>query len=459
MKIGLILGGLALGGMAVVMGQVEATALPGGDEGGVAAGADVIVGAIPNYSKYGSVVQGADTIMAYSFGSTSCNIGSQQLDWVAGTNQHPVIPQNVYRIKNGRIQQVGMSWCKHGFCALQQTLCGSCQPAGAGCPSLLGIGCSDPYDSSLNGDQSGLGPRSQINASSGYFPYPWSAPSAPAIIGRRVQVNKNDFDPALNAGAVYVAECQYIHPDDAAAGNGDNNASFRTFTIGSFTSGAYSLTLTGSTIQQKSAITHWKTVQPTVTVQKITVPGDGTFYVAYDVTAIAGGWHYEYAFYNLNSDRSGAGMTFQNVFPWMGVSNKTFVDIAYHSGEPYNGIDWGWSNLGGNLTCACTETFAANPNANALRWATLYNIAFDSTRPPVTGSGSIALFKTGSPDSVSFTAKVPDPGILGDYNYDGHVDGADLGYGIAQWGTAGGDLNGDNITDGADLGLIIANWG
>lgn len=53
-----------------------------------------------------------------------------------------------------------------------------------------------------------------------------------------------------------------------------------------------------------------------------------------------------------------------------------------------------------------------------------------------------------------------EPGILGDLNGDGQVDGADLGILLGNWGTNGvGDLNGDGTVDGADLGALLANWG
>ena len=79
MKIGLTLGGLVLGGSAVLLGQwlsqPVATAVPGDDgSGGTAGGSpDVIVGAIPDVSKWGT----ANGITSFSFGSTSCNIGDQ----------------------------------------------------------------------------------------------------------------------------------------------------------------------------------------------------------------------------------------------------------------------------------------------------------------------------------------------------------------------------------------------
>jgi len=49
--------------------------------------------------------------------------------------------------------------------------------------------------------------------------------------------------------------------------------------------------------------------------------------------------------------------------------------------------------------------------------------------------------------------------LPGDFNCDGCVDGGDLGFLLAAWGTPGGDLSGDGSTDGADLGIFLSLWG
>jgi hypothetical protein len=469
MKIRTLIGTLATAGLALGVGQLTATAVPG--DGGTSdsqAGPDVIVGAIPDVSKYGAATVNGVNIMGYAFGSTSCNIGTQQLDWYSGTSDHPIIPQNAYRIKNGRIEQIGMSWMKHGFCALQQTLCGPCASAGSGCPSLLGIGCSDPYTSGLNGSQTDLGPRFEANPSTGYFPATGSTtwPSIPAgqsSIARRVQIKASDLDPAQNAGSVYLAECQYVHPQDAANNNDNNNASYRVFTVGALSNNAYTIALTGSTFQQKAAIYHWSVVSPTVGYS-VADAADGRYIVANNVTTNAdGSYHYEYAIFNYNSDS--AGRSFSMPIPaGVTVSNMEFKDIAYHSGEPYNSTDWTMTNTGGVLKWECTETFAQNANANALRWSTLYNFSFDSSAAPGTGNAAIGLFKTGG--SVGVSTKIPvDPCRYADLNCDGSVNGADLGILLSVWGPCPGgtpgcraDLDNNAVVNGADLGFMMGAW-
>lgn len=50
----------------------------------------------------------------------------------------------------------------------------------------------------------------------------------------------------------------------------------------------------------------------------------------------------------------------------------------------------------------------------------------------------------------------------GDFNFDGLVDGGDLGLLISEWGSRSAqleDLNDDTIVDGADLGYFLGEWG
>ena len=223
---------------AAVTAQEEGPSAP------AASGPDVTVFAFPSLGSYGN----ADGYASFSVGTTSCNRGSTPLNWCnqssgcaagAAPTDHPVIAQNIYRLKGGRLNQIGMSWLKHGFVSLNNTTGGCTGAAGQSCVSppaggrQLGVGCSDPYSSSLNGGRP-LGRRSEVDASTGEFPFPPNSPGGPyTVYDQRAKVATSDLEAAQNPGALYYAEAQYIAPDDAVAGNGLNNASYQRVTVGS----------------------------------------------------------------------------------------------------------------------------------------------------------------------------------------------------------------------------------
>ena len=76
---------------------------------------------------------------------------SQSIGIELPATDHPVIPQNLYRMGGGadnaeRFEQIGQSWMKHAFFALEEFICGPCNtnpPCVTGdqlCP-----GCADTY--------------------------------------------------------------------------------------------------------------------------------------------------------------------------------------------------------------------------------------------------------------------------------------------------------------------------
>jgi len=464
---------VALSIAAVLLGQVAAMAgeRPSGgraerilkSDGGTAGanGPDVIAGAINGIAKYGSTTVAGELVMSYAVGSTACNIGDTAIDWRSSPdNRHPYISQNMYRVKDGRIQQIGLGWGRHGFAALQQILCSTCAPHTD--HTALGIGCASPYTASFNGETQSLGARSEVNAATGVFPgiYNVGMPPSTTVIGRRIQVKSSDLNPALNAEAIYIAEAQYIHPADAASANDDNNASWRTFTVGSLSGGAYNLAMSGTTNQQQPAITAWRAVDPAVTLVSADVPSDGRFILGYRVSPNTNGtWRYEYAVQNLNSDRS--ARLFEVPLPLDAtVTNIGFSDIAYHSGDPYDSIDWSTSTSNGFVRWTGPD-FAANPNGNALRYSTLYNFWFDADVPPRAGSVSVGLFKpgaAGAPMAIALAAQIP--ARKGDLDGDGAVGAGDLAVLLGNWGSAGiGDLDGDGAVGPSDLALLLGAWG
>lgn len=395
-------------------------------------GPDVIVGDLHQVSSYGS----SGGVAAYAVGTVSCNIGDAPLKWFSSTNQHPVIGQNVYRLHGGRFEQVGMGWLKHGFFALSETLCSSqCQWTDG---TYLGVNCSDPYSSSLNGQQGNLGPRYQVNAYTGAFNYPPANPAYSGILARRIQIPNSDLSSTNYPSALYFAEGQYVTPDDAAAGNQNNNASFRPLSV-TPNGSTFTLNVTGTTRRQKPAIRAWRENDPQVVEADVQVPDDGMFIVAGRAyPELNGVWLYEYAVYNMNSHRSAKSFTVP-VDPAATITDIGFHDINYHSGEPFSGLDW-FTNVSNGYITWSTDDFSLNQNANALRWGTLYNFRFRANRPPHETNVSLTLFRPGTPTSVS--APMVGPLLsLADCNENGIADGLDIENGTSQ------DCDGDVIPD------------
>lgn len=440
-------------------------------EGGVAggtfptSGADVIVGSLPNVTRWGR----ANNITAYSVGTTSCNAGDENLLWIASTNQHPVIAQHMYRLKDNRFEMIGQSWLKHGFTALTGSICS--QMFGYGCNgqggSVLGVGCSDPYSSSLNGSYTWLGPKHEVNATTGFFPYPHGSYPNNSPIGKRLQVHDDYLDPDINDNALYYVEGHYIASDDAAAGNGLNNASYRRTLVSETSSNVFNLTLVGETVRMLPAIYAWKQNDPSVEIVEVDVPDDGRFIIAYKVwqdedDPTGETWVYEYAVHNLNSNRSAGSLS----IPTGGadVTDVRFHDVDWHSGAPYTNEPWDVTTDGDAVTWA-TEDSSVNMNANALRWGTLYNFGFKTTAAPAKGEATLGMFRTGTPTEVVANVLVPEAqDVPGDLTGDGIVDGADLAVLLGAWGpcedcdACPADLTGDCDVSGDDLAILLGEW-
>ncbi|MBI5363637.1 MAG: hypothetical protein HZA53_10700 [Planctomycetes bacterium] len=359
-------------------------------------GPDVIVGDLNGVQNY-PVASGMDAI---ALGTTSCNIGDFWLNWIQSTNQHPVIGGGVFKYKfangAGQFEQLGQSWLKHGFYALSDSLC--CNNCQATDGTHLGIGCSDPYTAARNGDQAGLGPKWQVNANTGAYTFPPPHP----VGGNNGRIQMDQTRLETNSASIrYFGEMQYVTPDDSAANNNDNNTSYREL---SYNAGAFGFI--GGTQRMKPGIEAWKAVDPAVNQQTVivtegsTAPFDGNakLILSSRATDIGNGmWHYEYALYNQNSDRSVA--SFQIPLPATGgVINVGFNDVAYIGGDGlgsvnFDGTDWAVTVGGGFVTWQSTQTFAQNPNANALRWGSTYSFRFDANVSPVLGTANLGQFK------------------------------------------------------------------
>ncbi len=409
----------------IVDGETISAVLPAGsgmdNDNGTVPGPDVIVGDVNGLAQFG--VTG--TTVGLALGTDSCNAGVVDLDWFQlPSNNHPVIPQNMYRMSGGasnneRFEQIGQSSVKHAFFALTEDICGyGCNGVGA---THLGSGCSDPYEASLNAGPQ-LGSKAWINPFTGAFPRGDSANNpnnhaghtGDSNAGHRIRTEMADLNTTLNPGATYYAEGQYVTPHEyvwcqANPGqcNMNNNVSYRRYNVAGTTS--FSFTEVGATQRQKAAIEAW-TGSTRVTIQPAPL-ADGIGTLAYKVTnPSAGVWHYEYAIYNQNLERG--IQSFSVPVGGASLSNIGFHAPPQHPGTLNDGTvgsagfsnaAWAQSTAGGAMTWS-SETFAQNQNANAIRWATLYNFRFDSDSPPQTVQATVGFYKSGAPITMAVQA-------------------------------------------------------
>lgn len=390
---------------------------------------DVIVASLYSIVHFGDKIDG---ISSFAVGTNSCNIGTDRVLWKRETNEHPVIAQSAFRLRNDRFEQIGMSWIKHGFYAISGNLCGPCNDPTDG--TELGVGCSDPYSAHLNGMQSNLSPKSMVNANTGYFPDNngpgfggWPICEVSSGIDCRLQIRDQDLNPELNMGARYFVQGHYMTAGDCRARTHNNNASYREVELTQFATGEGTLEINESWQTQRGqpALRAWKDIDAEVTETDIQIDDEGLFIVSSKVIDLGTGyWRYEYAVQNLNSDRSARFLRVP-LFPGTLATNIGFHDIDYHSGELYDPTDW----VGVATTDAVTwsaQAFDPPEEANALRWDAIYNFFFDSNVPGTPGTIALGLFKpVGTQDEISGESVVPASTLI-DCNNNRRADACDI---------------------------------
>src|SRR5882724_12363350 len=236
---------------------------------GTVPGPDVIIGELIGLvqSQTGSV----GGRVGLALGTDACNKGTENVDWFAlPSNDHPFIPQNVYRRSGGadnteRFEQIGQSWGKHAFAAASSNTCGfGCNGVGG---DHLGSGCSDAYGAGLNGAQDLIGSRAWVNPFTGNFPSGNTSNDHTGhnhdVTSHRMLVNVDDLNTSLNPGATYFAEANYIVPHEGTwcqshptECNMYNNVSYRQYTVTGINQ-PFSFSPVGSTVREQPAIKAW----------------------------------------------------------------------------------------------------------------------------------------------------------------------------------------------------------
>lgn len=360
---------------------------------------------------------------AVAMSTTSCNVGTITIPWtpaetsvgaaITGTD-HPKIVQNMYRLSNGKFEQIGEGWLKHGFYAINgSSVCGTCtSPSGL----QLGPGCADPYGTGNNSDRTYLAPRSEVNPLtgvwnpvgsffSGYMPdnirrttgsRKWNGTSSatytyPAL-ENRVVVNDSDLNVA---GATFYYESYYVIEGDA---NRWNNVAYRQCgATWSTTNSRWTFSeLSASTIQGP-AIDSWGDER-----SDTTPISEGVARVAVKTTDVGGGrTAYDYAVYCHDMDRG------IRSFKVPLESGLTVSNVVFRDPDGIAGNDWTWSYGGGFITFN-GPTFATNASAPHLSYGRVFNFRFEVNAAPA-ASRTIMMdyFKPGTNPALSATIKAP----------------------------------------------------
>lgn len=402
-----------------------------------AEGTDGVIGQVSDGLVFGAATINGETVRSFAWGTRTWNIGNRPMRWTSSTSDHPVIGSNMYRATSTRFEQIGAGWMKHGFAVANGTFdagFGSCVSSGA--PATLGVNCSDPYGASTNGGQTRLGPRFDLNPTTGAFTAGWTSlvPSFSGALDRRAQVRDADLSVP---GARYYAESFVFAPDDSLWGNSRNNFSARR--IGAFpawTGGSQSVTLSGdtyrasalelwaaenaSTVRISRLDFHertttfndtwnpWSPGQTAITTRAAT-PVTREQWTRYIGTSAVtnngnGTWTYEYALKNVNSDRGVAEIAFG---PLGGaISDAALTLPKYHSGDRTRNAAWQVSTgslaKGGVTFAAVQQTDAVTYPApvgtvtfqpNDLKFGMTASYRFTSTQPPMIGNVKLRLAK------------------------------------------------------------------
>lgn len=370
-----------------------------------AAGPDVILGFVDR-----PVVLAEDGLITYlGAATTSCNAGDQTLDWMAlPDNRHPVIALALYRLADGKLEQLGQSWLKHGFATAEADECNlGCRPAGVG--NRLGPGCSDPYGARMNSGPD-LGSRGEVNPVTGH--YDGSTANNHQSHRHTSPLHEHSLQvptAALNMpGAEYIIEGQYVTADDAKAGNGLNNVSYRKLKLGRDSHGRR-IFLNGGDVVRAPAITAWAGAAfTTLDTPEATVEGRPllarVIFAAKVGLAQSGRRRYDIAVYNMNSARGLRALRL--ALGGATVVGKGESAVPSH-GEPWSNAPWESKVENGQLEWS-VKSFADDQNANALRWGTTYSFWFEveAGSPAPGGDVTIEKFTPGEGPSI-LTAKLP----------------------------------------------------
>lgn len=393
------------------------SSLERGEEGPAGSYLDVALSRFDSLEHLGRAGIYPDGESAFASRTTACNVGTELVPWLSAMDpRHPMILQNLYRISDGRLEQIGVSWAKHGFYALDMGGCGVLDCQGNTDDSALDLGCQDTYDARTNADRAWLGPRSEINGlTAGWDPcgslFDIGDGSNPdcrrsyygggaSPTDHRMKVKDADL---LVPGATFISEGCYVVADDDEP---LNNVAYHEVSF-EWTGQAWHPT-------EIDRVYYWPVVMQWGDTQNFASPrDDGTAIVAARTVDLGNGSHrYEYAVYNHNIQRKISS------FSVPVADDVTVTNMGFHAPvdeeEIYDMAPWNHEVVGTGSNRAVTwwtEDIDENPLANTLRYSTTYTFWFEATSAPELTTVEMDLFEAGAFPSLTCATLGPRGGV------------------------------------------------
>lgn len=318
-----------------------------------------------------------------------------------GNDQGGILVYALYRLLDGRLEQLGRSGAKHAFNSVNL----NCSPCSSG--RIVWQGCEDIYDVNLNSNRDFLGPRSEITAHTGVWQRSGSIfdqngdgvcdhPNvpffrsvrcmAPAADGfdRRLHVAESDL---TTPGARYFVESWYVVRDDVNI----FNSMGRREVSPTFSGSVWQFPVAAA-FQQGPAIDELMQLPGEAGfTSKRTNTGEGRFQLVMRAKEIGGGrYRYELMLMNFDFDRQ---IDELNLPLPLGAQAANFT---FQDGDDNPVNDWNVSTTGGELSWSA-------PPGTGLDWGSLYTFGFEASLPPVGGSVELIPREVGLPTSFTVT--------------------------------------------------------
>lgn len=379
-------------------------------------GLDVALGGLTFFESEAHTGSFPNGNNAFAMATTSCNVGTVNIPWLQAMNSnHPFISFLVVREENGRMWQISdRSWVKHAFFALSSSQCTPCQNPSPG--TFLGVGCSDTYSTSNNGDNFWLGPPDEIDPWLGlwdpncsYFDQgdpPVSPPNdcdgsrsffggGLGPIGHRVKIGDRDLLHQPGSASFYYAS-HYVARGEAAALR-DDNFGWKPFTP-AFQAGQNEWDMSaniGAGPTWGSVLDAWAGA---TVASASNGSEDGRLYVGVNVIGpVEGLYRYEYAIHNRDNHR-GVGAFRIPICPSAQVQDALTLDPDDNAGN-------GWTMVrnGSELVFSTGD--------NPVVWNTIHNFSFLSDAAPIASTLTMDAFAPG-PGVSSLPVALVAPGAV-----------------------------------------------